>query len=150
MDLEKVRQILERYRYEKSSLVSILQDIQADLNFLPRGILKEISNCLDIPLSMVYEVATFYKAFSLEPKGRHKIKVCLGTACHVRGGARLLDYIESLLNIKRGESSSDLRFNLETVNCLGACALGPVMVIDGDYFGKVETNKIDTILKRYQ
>lgn len=150
MDLQKVRQIIERYQYEKSSLVSILQDIQTDLNFLPKGALKEISSCLDIPLSLVYEVATFYKAFSLEPKGRHNIKVCLGTACHVRGGARILDYIESLLNIKKGESSADLRFNIETVNCLGACAIGPVMVIDRDYFGKVEISKIESILKRYQ
>lgn len=150
MDLKKVRQIIERYQYDRSSLVSILHNIQKEFHFLPRSAIKEISNCLDIPLSMVYEVATFYKAFSLEPKGRHTIKVCLGTACHVRGGARVLGYIESLLNIKEGESSADLRFNLETVNCLGACALGPVMVIDGDYFGKVEMDRIEPILQRYR
>jgi NADH-quinone oxidoreductase subunit E len=150
MELKRVYEIVEKYNYQRSSLISILQDIQTEMNYLPRKALIEVSKSLDIPLSMVFEVATFYKAFSLEPKGKHKIKICLGTACHVRGGAKILDYVESVLKVKRGETTVDLRFTLETVNCLGACALGPIMVIDREYFGKVNINKIESILKRYQ
>ena len=95
-------------------------------------------------------MATFYKAFSLEPKGRHTIRVCLGTACHVRGGARVLDYLENRLEVKAGETTKDLTFTLESVNCLGACALGPMMVIDKKYYGKINTHKIESILEKYQ
>jgi NADH:ubiquinone oxidoreductase subunit E len=95
-------------------------------------------------------VATFYRAFSLEPKGKHTIQVCLGTACHVRGGARVLDYLEKRLEVKSGGTTKDLTFTLESVNCLGACALGPMMVIDKKYYGKINTNKIEPILKKYQ
>ena len=150
VDLKIVCDIIERHGFQKASLISILQDIQAEMNFLPRKALLQVSRSLDISLTSIYEVATFYKAFSLEPKGRHTIQVCLGTACHVRGGARALDYIENRLDVKSGKTTKDLAFSLERVNCLGACALGPMMVIDKKYYGKINSNKIEAILKKYQ
>lgn len=145
-----IQQILEKHGYQSSSLVGILQDIQSRMNYLPRSLLKQISKYLDIPLSDIYGVATFYKAFHLEPKGRHTLQVCLGTACHVRGSRRILNYLETLLDVKAGETTKDLSFSLETVNCLGACALGPLLVIDRKYYGKISAEKLEGILKRYQ
>jgi len=150
VDLKIVCDIIGRHGFQKASLISILQDIQAEMNFLPRKALIQVSRSLDIPLTSICEVATFYKAFSLEHKGRHTLQVCLGTACHVRGGARVLDYIENRLDVKSGKTTKDLAFSLERVNCLGACALGPMMVIDKKYYGKVNSNKIEAILKKYQ
>jgi len=150
VDLQSVCEIIERHGYQKASLISVLQDIQAKMNYLPRKALVQVAKSLDIPLTNVYEVATFYKAFSLEPKGRHTIQVCLGTACHVRGGARVLDYLENRLEVKTGGTTKDLGFTLESVNCLGACALGPMMVIDKKYYGKINAGKIEPILKKYQ
>jgi len=144
-----VCEIIENHGYQRSSLIGILQDIQARMNYLPRKALLQVAKSLDIPVTTIYEVATFYKAFSLEPKGRHTIQVCLGTACHVRGGARILSYLENRLDTKSGGTTGDLAFTLESVNCLGACALGPMMVIDKKYYGKINTNKIDAILKKY-
>ncbi len=147
---EVIREILEKHGYQRASLIGILQDIQSRMNYLPRKALQQVSKCLDIPLSDIYEVATFYKAFHLEPRGRHTIQVCLGTACHVRGSRRILSYLESLLEVKAGETTKDLSFSLETVNCLGACALGPLLVIDRKYYGKMSTDRIEEILKKYQ
>ena len=149
-DLQAVCEIIEKHGYQKASLIGVLQDIQAKMSYLPRKALLQVSKSLDIPLSRIYEVATFYRAFSLEPRGRHTIQVCLGTACHVRGGARGLDYLESRLGVKAGATTRDMAFSLESVNCLGACALGPMMVINGKYFGHINTNKIESILKQYR
>jgi len=149
VDIGSVRQIIERHGYQKASLIAILQDIQAEMNYLPRKALVQVSKSLDIPLTRIYEAATFYKAFSLEPKGRHTVQVCLGTACHVRGGARVLDYLENRLEVKSGETTKDLAFTLESVNCLGACALGPMMVIDRKFYGKIDAPKIESILEKY-
>ena len=145
-----VCEIIENHGYQRSSLIGILQDIQAKMNYLPRKALLQVAKSLEIPMTTIYEVATFYKAFSLEPKGRHTIQVCLGTACHVRGGARILSYLENRLDAKSGETTGDLAFTLESVNCLGACALGPMMMIDKKYYGKINPNKIEPILKKYQ
>jgi NADH-quinone oxidoreductase subunit E len=150
VDLGAVCEIIERHGYQRSSLMGILQDIQTKMNYLPRKALVQVSRSLDVSLADIYEVATFYKAFSLEPKGKHTIQVCLGTACHVRGGARVLDYLENRLEVKAGETTRDLIFTLESVNCLGACALGPMMVIDKKYYGKINTHKIESILEKYQ
>src|SRR5512136_117976 len=150
VDSGTVCEIIERHGYQRSSLMGILQDIQAQMNYLPRKALVQLSRSLDVSLADIYEVATFYKTFSLEPRGRHTIQVCLGTACHVRGGARILSYLENRLDAKSGGTTRDLAFTLESVNCLGACALGPMMVIDKKYYGKISTNKIDPILKEYQ
>jgi len=149
-DLQAVCEIIEKHGSEKASLIGILQDIQAKMGYLPRKALVQVSKSLDIPLARVYEVATFYRAFSLEPRGKHTIKVCLGTACHVRGGVRILDYLETQLGVKAGGTTKDMAFTLESVNCLGACALGPIMVIDRKHYGHINTNKIETILEKYR
>ena len=150
VDLKAICEIIERHGYQKASLIGILQDIQAEMNYLPRKALAQVSRSLDIPLTDLYEAATFYKSFSLEPRGKHTIQVCLGTACHVRGGARVLDYLENRLGVKSGGTTKDLVFSLESVNCLGACALGPMMVIDRKYYGKISIQKIEPILEKYR
>ncbi len=143
---EKVGSILNKHRHDSSSLVPILQDTQSELGYLAREALVEISRGLDIPLSRVYSVATFFKAFSLKPRGRHVINVCLGTACHVRGAVRVLETIERETGIKSGETDQDLKYTLETVNCVGACALGPIVLIDGKYSGEMKTDKVKPLL----
>jgi len=145
----KVGSILDSYRHDTGLLVSILQDIQAEYNYLPREGLMQVSQGLEVPLSRVYSVATFFKAFSLTPRGRHLINVCLGTACHVRGAVRILEGIERELGIKVGETTENLRFSLETVNCVGACALGPIVIIDGEYSGQMKTGKVKPLLENY-
>ncbi len=145
----KVGSVLERYSRDASQLVAILQDIQAEYNWLPKEALEEVSQELGIPLSRVFSVATFFRAFSLRPRGRHLIHVCLGTACHVRGAPRILEQMERELGIRPGEMTEDLQFSLETVNCVGACALGPVVIVDGDYHGQMTPDKVKEILKKY-
>jgi len=149
-DLSKVEDILNRYEKDKSQTIGILQDVQKEFNYLPREALIAVSEGLQTPLSEIFGIATFYKSFSLIPRGRHLIQVCLGTACHVRGGKRVLEFLERDLDIKEGETTPNLRFSLESVNCLGACALGPVMVVDGKYFGHVKLDKVENILKDYE
>ncbi len=130
----------------KGNLLSMLQDTQKQYGYLPEERLKEIAKTLDMPLIDVCGVATFYRSFSLTPKGRHQVKVCLGTACHVRGSTRIRKEIEKRLGIKPGETSEDGEFSLETVMCLGCCAIGPVVVMDSTYYGHVTTTKLDSIL----
>lgn len=146
---EKVESILDNYQRDQGMLVSILQDIQAEYNYLPREALVEVSQALGAPLSQVYSVATFFKAFSLEPRGRHLINVCLGTACHVRGAVRVLETIERELDVKSSGTTKDLKFTLETVNCVGCCALGPVVIIDEEYYGQMKTDKAKALLENY-
>ena len=146
---EKVGSILDNYHRDKGMLISILQDIQAEFSYLPREALMQVSQGLEVPLSRVYSVATFFKAFSLTPRGRHLINVCLGTACHVRGAVRIMEGIERELGIKVGETTENLRFSLETVNCVGACALGPIVIIDGEYSGQMKTDKVKPLLEDY-
>ena len=146
---EKVEQVLEKYRHDKGMLVSILQDVQAIHRYLPKEALKHVCVGLNVPESQVYGVATFFKAFSLEPRGRHLINVCLGTACHVRGAVRVLERIERELGLSSGETTKDLKFTLETVNCVGACALGPIVIIDEEYHGEMATDKVGSTLKNY-
>jgi NADH-quinone oxidoreductase subunit E len=146
---DKIESILDRYQHDPSMLVSILQDIQVSFNYLPREALERVSKSLSVPLSQVYSVATFFKALSLVPRGRHLINVCLGTACHVRGAKKILEAVERDLGIEAGATTEDRRFTLETVNCVGACALGPVVIIDGEYHGQVTTEKIAGALEHY-
>ena len=146
---QKVEAILDRYQRDQSLLVSILQDVQAEYNYLPGDAIMEVSRGLEVPLTQVYSVATFFKAFSLKPRGRHIINVCLGTACHVRGAVRILEKIEQELGIKSGETTKDLRYTLETVNCVGACALGPIAIVDEEYAGQMKTDKVKPLLESY-
>ena len=148
MSLERVDEIVESYDANKESLIQVLQDTTSEYNYLPQSCLRRISQRLKIPLSEVLEVTTFYKAFSLEPRGKHLIHVCLGTACHVRGAQQIVNKIERTLGIRAGQTSEDLMFTLETVNCLGACALGPVVVMDGQYHGQMTRTKVKELLEK--
>lgn len=130
------------------SLISVLEEVQGRYRYLPREAMILVSERFGMPLSQVYSVATFYHAFSLVPRGRHTICVCTGTACHVRGAVQVLDRLETILGIGPGETTRDRQFTLETVNCLGCCALGPVVVLDGEYEGQMTTKKVDKLLKR--
>ena len=146
----KVENLIDSYVDKKEQLIALLQNIQAEFNYIPQDVIVKISQKLDIPLSQVFSVATFFQAFSLKPRGRHTITVCLGTACHIKGGQRLVDKLERDFGLKPGETTEDQRFSLETANCLGCCALGPVVVIDGKYESKVNPEKLDKILKIYE
>ncbi len=145
----KVTTILNKYHLEKKALIPILQDIQAEYNYLPQEALRRVSQTLRIPLIDIVAVATFYRAFSLKPRGKHVATVCLGTACHVRGGPRILDEFQKRLDLKPGETTSDGQFTLETVACLGCCAIGPVVVVDGNYHAQTTVRKVGSILKKY-
>ncbi len=137
MDIARVDQIIDRYGADESYLIQVLLDIQTENNWLPHEALERVAERLRVPLSRILHIATFYKAFSTVPKGRHRIHVCMGTACHVRGAQRVLDAVQEATGIKPGETDLELKFSLETVNCLGCCALGPVMEIDGKTYGKM-------------
>jgi NADH:ubiquinone oxidoreductase subunit E len=142
--------ILKKHGYEGSKVIQVLTEIQAHYNYLPRENLEYVSQQLKIPLSKIYSIATFYAAFSLMPRGEHMITVCSGTACFVRGVSDVLKRIEDRLGIKAGFTTEDNMFTLETVNCLGACALAPIVVVDGEYYGQTTVQKVDGILDKYQ
>ncbi len=148
VDAKKVGTIIGKYGKERDELIPILQDIQNEYNWLPQETLEIVAQELEIPLMDVYGVVTFYRTFSLTPRGRHIATVCLGTACHVRGGQRITEAISRELNICPGETTEDLKFTLETVNCLGCCAIGPIVVVDGEYYGGMTSQKAIALLKR--
>lgn len=150
MDSDKIDQIIDKHQGEASSLIQILLEIQSENHWLPKEAIERVSEKLQVPLSRTQHIATFYKAFSLVPKGRHEVHICMGTACHVRGAKRVLDTVQDLTGIKPGETDLDLKFSLETVYCLGCCALGPVMEIDGKTHGKMSTAETADVLKRYE
>ncbi len=138
--------IVDRYEGRASAILAILQDIQSKEKYLPKEALEHLSDRLHIPFNKIYRIATFYRAFSLTPRGRHEIQVCLGTACHVRGGVRIVDRVSTELGIRPGETTPDREFTLETVNCLGVCASGPIMVVDGRYFAKLNPAQVKGVL----
>ena len=150
MDVEQIDQIIDSHQGEASSLIQVLLEVQRECHWLPREALLRISDRLDVPFSRIQHIATFYKAFSLVPKGRHEVHICVGTACHVRGATRILDKVQDLTGIKAGETDLELKFSLEAVNCVGCCALGPVMIIDGEYHGNVSTADTEAALKKYE
>jgi len=150
MNSERVEQIINHHDAVPSALIEILLDIQNEYHWLPRQALELVSEKLHVPMSRIQHTATFYKAFSLVPKGRHEINVCMGTACHVRGAPRVLEVIENITGIQPGETDAELKFSLDTVNCLGCCALGPVMEIDEQHLGKLAPALAADLLKRYE
>ena len=150
MTPKEIDKIIERYDRRESAILAILQDIQAKERYLPREVLEHVGEQLRIPLNRIYRIATFYRAFSLKPRGRHEICVCMGTACHVRGAQRIADQMNLQLGIRPGETTEDQNFTLETVNCLGVCAAGPVVAIDGQYFGKMSSTKVEGTLKKFR
>jgi NADH-quinone oxidoreductase subunit E len=149
MDTSKIEKIIDHHGAEPSALIEILLDIQNELHWLPGEALEMVSARLGVPVARIRHTATFYKAFSLVPKGRHEIAVCMGTACHVRGAPRVLEVIENITGLQPGETDADLKFSLDTVNCLGCCALGPVMEIDEQQLGKLAPNMAGDLLKHY-
>jgi NADH-quinone oxidoreductase subunit E len=148
MDTAVIDGILDRHDRAPSAIIAIMQDVQDEVNYLPEGILRYVADRLGIPVSKVFRLATFYRAFSLEPRGKHLINVCTGTACHVRGAVKILDALEREMGIQAGETDGQLEFTLETVNCLGACALGPVVVVDGHYHGQMTGAKAVRMIKK--
>lgn len=150
MTHSEIEAIIERYEGKQSAILSILQDIQTKEKYLPREALEQVGEKLGIPINKIYRIATFYRALSLMPRGKHEICVCMGTACHVRGAQRIVDQMKIELGIRPGETTKDQNFTLETVNCLGVCAAGPVISIDGQYFGKMSPSKVDGTLKPFR
>ena len=150
MEVSKIDGIIRQYGARESAILAILQDIQAEEKYLPKETLEYVSQRMQIPLGQVFRIATFYNALSLKPRGRHKIDVCLGTACHVRGGERILSKLERDLGVSVGETTKDKRFTLESVHCVGCCSLGPVAVIDGDVYGRLSQDKVPALLKDFK
>ena len=150
MNIERIDQIVDKHQAEPSSLIQILLEIQSENSWLPKHALERVSERLGVSLARIRHIATFYKAFSLVPKGRHQVNLCIGTACHVRGAGRVLHTMEETTGIGPGETDVDLKFSLETVNCIGCCALGPVMEIDGKVHGRLSTSDAADILKTYE
>ncbi|MEW6547719.1 MAG: NAD(P)H-dependent oxidoreductase subunit E [Bacillota bacterium] len=147
--VDRVEEILDRYTGEEGSLIQVLLDVQNEYNWLPGEVLERVSQRLGVPRTYPYRVASFYKALSLVPRGRHLVSVCLGTACHVRGGQTILEKVEQVLGVQAGRTTPDSRFTLHRVNCLGCCALGPVMVVDGQTHGKVTPARVEEVLRQY-
>ena len=150
MEVSKIDNVIKQYGAKESALLAILQDIQTEEKYLPKDALEYVSQKMGIPLAQVFRLATFYNALSLKPRGRHKVDVCLGTACHVRGGEKILDKMERDLGINVGETTKDKRFTLESVHCVGCCSLGPVAVIDGEVFGRLAQDKVPALLKEFK
>lgn len=150
VDKEKIQSYIDKHDGKKDSLIAILQDIQNEHNYLPQEALRYVAKTLKVPLSDVVGVATFYRAFSLTPRGKHTCTVCLGTACHVRGGPKILDEFERRLKVRPGETTKDNKFTLETVACLGCCAIGPVVVVDKDYHAHTSVRQVGPILGKYK
>jgi NADH-quinone oxidoreductase subunit E len=150
MNHPKVSEILGKYQAEESALIAILQDVQEEYSYLPKDVLLQVSKELNVPLSRVLSLATFFKAFSLKPKGKHPIHVCLGTACHVRGAQRILEKFERDLGLKSGETSADLEFSLDAVRCVGCCGLAPVVQVGEEVHGKITQTKVAGVIKKYK
>ena len=149
-ELKVAEQILEKHPKHESSIIQVLLDVQDELYYLPKDVLIKISETLNVPLSRTYNLATFYKAFSLKPKGKYPISVCTGTACHVQGAPKILDHIKKELKIAEGETTPDKKFSIDSVRCLGCCGLAPVMTVGKNLHGKVPLGKVSKILKQYK
>jgi NADH-quinone oxidoreductase subunit E len=150
MDSHSINGILERHPQDPSSIIQVLLDIQNELYYLPKDVLEYVSGRLGVPLSRSYHLATFYKAFSLRPKGKYPIAVCTGTACHVQGAMKIYDQISRELHITEGERTSDNRFSIESVRCLGCCGLAPVVTVGKNLHGKIPLSKVTKILQQYK
>lgn len=148
IDISGVDPIIDKYNTQQGSLISILQDIQEEYRYLPREALEHTARRLGIPRTQVFGVATFFKAFSLKPRGRQLVHVCTGTACHVRGSQNVLEEVERRLALKAGDTTPDGEYTLETVNCVGACAIGPVVVMNEEYHGQMSPLKVEKILEK--
>ncbi len=147
---QNVKEVIARYEGNPGRMIEILQDLQDVYGYLSKELLREVSCQAEVPLSKVCHMATFFKAFTLKPRGKHLIHVCTGTACHVKGSYRVLERLEDVLGIKAGDTTDDLLFTLETVNCVGACALGPVVIVNDKYYGYMTPAKVESLIKEYR
>ena len=145
-DLSKADDILDQYPQEEPALIQVLQDVHRAYNYLPCDVLEKVADALDVPLAKVFSVSTFYKAFSLEPQGDTIVKVCMGTACHIRGAGQLVEELERQLGIAPDETTEDLKFTVKTVNCVGACAMAPLVIVGEKYFGTAKPAKVSKYL----
>lgn len=150
IDIARVESIVDRHGGRREHLIAILLDCQEEFCHLPREVIEAVAVRVGVPVAPVLGIATFFRAFSLKPVGRHQIHVCLGTACHVQGGPRLLDALERELGIRKGETTPDMNFSLDTVNCLGCCGLAPVVTVGQDVHGKVKQTGVPRLVKKYQ
>ena len=148
MDLKSVDLIVDKHQEKRTALISILHDVQDRYKYLPEEALKMVASRLWMDINEIYGVATFYKSFSLIPKGKHSVTLCLGTACHVRGGPKILRELKTLLNIEPGQTTPDKQFSLNVVNCLGVCAIGPVMFVDGKFYGEMNPLKAKGVIEK--
>jgi NADH:ubiquinone oxidoreductase subunit E len=148
MELTRVDAIIEKYAKEASSLLAIMQDVQDVAHYLPREVVDHVAKRLSVPVSRIYAMATFFGSFHLEPRGKHICTVCMGTACHVRGASRLVEQLERDLGIKSGGTTADMLFTVEEVNCVGACALGPLVILDGEYHGSMTSGSLTKIVEK--
>jgi len=146
-DLDQVNRIIDLYGGEKGALIQILLDVHQHYHWIFPEAARLISERMDIPLTQIYRVASFYKALSLEPRGEHVVRVCLGTACHVRGGVSIMDRVNRITGLEDGGTTKDMKFTVERVNCLGCCALGPIMTVDDQYYGKLTPEKVGEVLE---
>jgi NADH-quinone oxidoreductase subunit E len=144
---QTVDQIIDRYGGQERHLLAVLQDIQGEYNYLPRPALERVATRMGVTMSRISYMATFFSAFSLEERGKHICTVCMGTACHVRGAPRIVEELERVLDVKAGQTTTDKQFTLETVNCVGACALGPLVIVDGEYHGNMSANRVERMIR---
>ena len=146
----KAQEISERWDNKSENIIEMMHDVQSEFNYLPKDVMFKVSENTNVPISKIFNIATFYNAFSLEPKGRHQINICMGTACHVKGASKILDILKTRLNIKEGETTEDMRFSLEAVRCIGCCGLAAVITVDDDLYGEIKLNKINKIINKYE
>ena len=149
LDLSKLDSVFEKHRGEEGTLIPVLQEAQEIYGYLSEELLAAIGKHLHIPLSRIFGVVTFYAQFYMTPRGRYTVRVCRGTACHVRGGKNILKAVQQILGIREGETTADFKFTFETVACLGACALSPVLLVNKNYYGKLTPAKVVQVLKQY-
>ncbi len=148
MDDAKLKNIVDKHDRDPAALLAILMDIQKEERWLPKEVLKKLAVELGVPMARIYALATFFAAFSLEPRGKHICTVCMGTACHVRGAPKLVEQVEREFSVRAGSTTADMNLTLETVNCVGACALGPLVIMDGEYHGNMTSTKMDKVMKK--
>ena len=150
MSEQKIDGIIEKYRGKPGALIHALTEIQHELHWLPREVMEKVAEALEVPFSLVRQIVSFYKTFSLTPKGRHEVHVCTGMTCHLRGAAKLMAKVAEITGLKPGETDRESRFTLERGSCLGSCSIGPELIVDGKHHGRMTPDKVEDVLKRYE
>ena len=147
---QQIAGIIEKYRGRPGALIHALTEIQHANHWLPRAVMQEVADALEVPFSRVMQIASFYKTFSLTPRGQHEVQVCTGMTCHLRGGARLMAKVEEITGLKPGETDTDAKFSLEAGSCLGSCSIAPELIVDGKHYGRMTPERAAEVLKQYE